>query len=93
MRVEARTSLGSSARQITMTDNLRFREHLMKDGQQICHSFRLGWSTGIARQSVLVQSTLVADADRTVVIRNGMSTDLQQHPVLRHRSILADIEK
>ena len=35
MGVEARTSLGRSPRQITMTDNLGTGKHLMKDVQQI----------------------------------------------------------
>lgn len=92
MGVEARTSLGRSPRQITMPDNLGIGEHLMKDRQQIGQPLRLSRRTGVARQSVLVQPTLIADAYGTMVVRHGMSTDLQQHPMLRHRTVTTDIE-
>ena len=92
MSVEAGTGLGSRTRQITMTDNLSIGEHLMKDGQQVCQPFGLGNRTGFARQSVLIQPTLVADADGTVVVRHGVSPHFQQHPVLRHRTVATDIE-
>lgn len=91
MRVEAGTGLGSRTRQITMTDNLVTGEHLMKDGQQFSQPFSLGRRTGAARQFVLVQSSLVSNADGTMVVRNGMSPYLQQHPVLRHRTVASDI--
>ena len=42
MRIETRTGLGRSTRQIAMTDNLGIGEHLMKDGQQIRQPLRLG---------------------------------------------------
>lgn len=92
MRVEAGTVLGSRTRQITMTNNLGIGEHLMKDGQQVSQPFSLGRRTGVARQSVLVQSTLIADADGTVVVRHGVSPHFQQHAVLRHRTIATDVE-
>ena len=92
MGVEARTSLGRSRRKITMTDNLGTWEHLMKDRQQIGQALCLSRRAGVARQSVLVQSALVADTDGTVVVRHGMSTYLQQHPMLRHRTVAANIE-
>ena len=92
MGVEARTSLGRSPRQITMADDLSIRKHLMKDRQQIGQPLRLSRRAGVAGLSVLVQSAFVADTDGTVVVRHGISTDLQQHPVLRHRSVAADIE-
>ena len=75
-----------------MTDNLGTGKHLMKDRQQVSQPLRLSWRTGVARQSVLVQSTLIADTDGTMVVRHGMSTDLQQHPMLRHRTVATDIE-
>ena len=92
MRVEARAGLGSRTRQISMTDNLGIGKHLMKDSQQVRQPFRLSRRTGVARQSVLVQPTLVADADGTVVVRHGVSPHFQQHPVLRHRTVATDIE-
>lgn len=92
MRVEAGTGLGSRTRQITMTDNPGTGEHLMKDGQQIRQPFGLGRSTGVARQSVLVQSILIADADGTVVVRHGVSPHFQQYAVLRHRTVATNVE-
>ena len=92
MRVEARAGLGSRTRQISMTDNLGIGKHLMKDSQQVRQPFGLGRRTGVARQSVLVQPTLVADAYGTMVVRHGVSPHFQQHPVLRHRTVATDIE-
>ena len=92
MRVEAGTGLGRRTRQITMTDNLGIGKHLMKDGQQVRQPFGLGRRTGVTRQSVLVQSSLVADADGTMVVRHGVSPHFQQHAVLRHRTVTADVE-
>lgn len=92
MRVEAGIGLGSRTRQITMTDNLGNGKHLMKDGQQIRQPFSLSRSTGVARQSVLVQPSLVADADGTMVVRHGVSPHFQKHAMLRHRSVVTDIE-
>lgn len=64
----------------------------MKNDQQARQPFGLSWRTGVARQSVLVQSSLVADADGTMVVRHGVSAYFQQHPVLRHRTVASDIE-
>lgn len=92
MLVEAGTGLGSRTRQIAMTDNLGTGEHLMKDGQQVRQPFGLSRGTGVARQSVIVQPTLIADADGTVVVRHGVSAYFQQHPVLRHRIVATNME-
>lgn len=92
MRVEARTSLGRSPRQITMADNLGTGKHLMKDRQQVSQALCLSRRAGVARQSVLVQSTVVADTDGTVVVRHGVSPYFQQHAVLCHRTVTTDIE-
>ena len=64
----------------------------MKDGQQVSQPFSLGRCTGVALQSVLIQPTLVADADGTMVVRHSVSAYFQQHPVLRHRTVASDIE-
>lgn len=77
MRVEAGTGVGSRTRQITMTNNPGTGEHLMKDGQQIRQPFGLSRSSRVARQSVLVQPTLVADAYGTRVVRHGVSSYFQ----------------
>ena len=92
MSVAAGTGLGRRTRQITMTDNLGIVEHLMKDGQQIRQPFGLSRSSRVARQSVLVQPTLIADAYGTMVVRHGVSPYFQQHAVLRHRTVTTDIE-
>lgn len=92
MRIEVGTGLGCRTRQITMTDNLGTGEHLMKDGQQVCQPFGLSRSTGVARQSVLVQSSLIADADGTMVVRHGVSPHLHQYPMLRQRTVATDIK-
>jgi hypothetical protein len=92
MCVEAGTGLGSRTRQITMTNNPGTGEHLMKDGQQVRQPFSLGRCTSIARQSVLVQPTLVADAYGTMVVRHGVSPYFQQHAMLRHRTVATDVE-
>lgn len=75
-----------------MTDNPGTGEHLMEDGQQVCQTFGLSRSTGVARQSILVQSSLVANADGTMVVRHGVSPYFQQHAMLRHRTVATDIE-
>lgn len=92
MGVAAWTGLGRRTRQITMTDNLGIVEHLMKDGQQIRQPSGLSRSSRVARQSVLVQPTLIADAYGTMVVRHGVSPYFQQHAVLRHRTVTTDIE-
>lgn len=75
-----------------MTNNLSIGEHLMKDGQKVCQPFGLSRSSRVARQSVLVQPTLIADAYGTMVVRHGVSPYFQQHAVLRHRTVTTDIE-
>lgn len=92
MRIEARTSLGSSTRKITMTNDLRFWEEFMENRQQVGESFRLLGGASVTRQSILVKSTLIADADRAMVVRNGMSTNFQQHAMLVHGTVTTDIE-
>lgn len=92
MHVEARTSLGCSPRQITMSDDLSIRKHLMEDGLQVSQSLRLSRRAGVAGQSVLVQPALIADANGTMVVRHSVSAYFQQHPVLRHRTVTTDIE-
>lgn len=41
---------------------------------------------------MLIQATLIADADGAPIIRNTMRTDLQHFPMLANPSILTDIE-
>ena len=64
----------------------------MKDGQQASQPFSLSRSTGVARQSVIVQPTLIADADGIMVVRHGVSPYFQQQAMLCHRTVASDIE-
>ena len=41
---------------------------------------------------VVYQSTLIADADGTTVVRSRMSTHFEQEAMLRHCTILTDIK-
>ena len=65
MCIKAGTGLGRRTQQIAMTDNPGIGKHLMKNDQQIRQPFGLSRSTGVARQSVIVQPTLITDADGT----------------------------
>jgi len=75
-----------------MPHDLRLREELVKVDKQVLDSLVLLRSQGVARLALLIQPSLVADANRATVIGTGVGTDLQQHSMLRLRAILADIE-
>ena len=92
MRIEARTFLRRSTRQIPMPHNLRFWKKLMKASQYINDSFSLFRCASIAWFTMLIQSTFIADADRTAVVRSRMSTHFEQEAMLRHCPILTDIK-
>ena len=92
MGIEARTSLRRSARQVTVSHNLRLRKKSMQASQHIIDTSRLLRRKRVARFALLVQSTLVADADGASIIRSRVSTHLQQEAMLRQRAILTDIE-
>lgn len=92
MRVEAGTGLRRRTRKITMTDNLGTGKHLMKDDLQVSQPFGLGRCACVARQPVLVQCSLVANADGTMVVWYGVSPYFQQHAMLCHRTVASDIE-
>ena len=90
--IQTRTLLWSSPRQISVSHDLRFRKENLQIPEKIHESLFLLNRHGVARVAFLIQTSLIADADRASIIRSGMSTNLQQHPMLRHRSILSDIE-
>ncbi len=92
MRIEARTRLRRCSRQVAMTHDLGLREDPMQVTQQVAQAFCLFDSARVRWQAVLVQSTLIANADRAMVIRNGVSPNLQQHPMLCHRTVTTDKE-
>lgn len=75
-----------------MPHNLRFRKENLQIPEKVNESRFLLSCHGVARLALLIEPSLIADADRASIIRSGMSTNLQQHPVLRHRSILTDVE-
>ena len=90
--IQTRTLFGSSPRQIPVPYNLRFRKESLQIPEKIHESRFLFSRHGIAWPAMLIQTTFIADADRAFIIRSGMSPHLQQHPMLRHRPILPDIE-
>ena len=75
-----------------MTDNLRLREHLVEDGEQVGEPVVLSLGERVARLALLIQTALVADADGTAVVGTGMSTHLEQIAVLALGAVTADIE-
>lgn len=92
MCIEARTRLRRRSRQVAMTYDLGFWEDPMQVTQQVAQAFRLFDSARVRWQPVLVQSTLIANADRAMVVRHGVCPNLQQHPMLCHRTVTTDIE-
>ena len=84
MSIQARTLLRCSPRQVSMPHNLRFREQLVKPLQDITDSFRLLRRTSIAWFTMFIQTTLIADADRTAVVRSRMRPHFEQEAMLRH---------
>ena len=91
-RIQARTLFRSSPRQVPMPHNLRFRKENLQIPEKVNESRFLFDGHSVARLTLLIKPSFIADADRASIIRSGMSTNLQQHPVLRHRSILTDVE-
>lgn len=75
-----------------MAHNLRFRKENLQIPEKIDESRFLLSCHGVARLALLIEPSLIADADRTSIIRSGMSPHLQQLTVLRHRTILSDVE-
>ena len=91
-RIQARTLLWSSPGQIPMPHNLRFRKENLQIPEKVNESRFLLSGHGVARLAMLIKTSFITDADRTSIIRSGMSPHLQQLTVLRHRSILTDVE-
>ena len=90
--IQARTLLWSSPGQIPMPHNLRFRKENLQIPEKVNESRFLLSGHGVARLALLIEPSLIADADRASIIRSGMSPHLQQLTVLRYRSILSDVE-
>ena len=90
--IQTRTLFWSSPWQIPVPHNLRFRKENLQIPEKIHESRFLLSRHGIARLALLIEPSLIADADRTSIIRSGMSPYLQQLSVLCHRSILSDVE-
>ena len=91
-RIQTRTLFGSSPRQVPMPHNLRFRKENLQIPEKVNESRFLFCRHGVARLALLIEPSLIADADRASIIRSGMSPHLQQLTVLRHRTILTDVE-
>ena len=92
MSIEAQTLFRRSTRQITMPHNLRLRKEFMEQDEQIRDSLILLSGERIGRFTMLIQSTLIADANAASIIKVRMRPHFQQHPVLRLLPILSDIE-
>ena len=92
MGIQTRTVLGCSAWQIVMSHNLRFRKQFMQFIQQFDDTFRLCLGAGIAWLAMLIQATLIADANRAAVVRAAMCPHLQQFAVLRDGAILTNVK-
>ena len=92
MGIQARTSLGRSARQVVMPHDLCFRKQLMQLIQQFDNTLCLCLGAGIAWFAMLIQSTLVADANRTAVVRATMRPHFQQFAMLRDGAILTNVK-
>ena len=60
--------------------------------QQFDNTLSLCLGAGIAWLAMLIQTTFVADANRTAVVRAAMSPHLQQFTVLRDGAILTDVK-
>ena len=75
-----------------MAHNLRFRKENLQIPEKVNESRFLLSGHGVARLTLLIEPSLIADADRASIIRSGMSPHLQQLTVLRHRTILTDVE-
>ena len=75
-----------------MAHNLRFRKENLQIPEKVNESRFLLSCHGVARLALLIEPSLIADADRASIIRSGMSPHLQQLTVLRHRTILTDVE-
>ena len=67
--IQARTLLWSSPGQIPMPHNLRFRKENLQIPEKINESRFLLSRHGIARLAFLIQTSLIADADRASIIR------------------------
>ena len=91
-RIQARTLFRSSPRQVPMPHNLRFRKENLQIPEKVNESRFLLSCHGVARLALLIEPSLIADADRASIIRSGMSPHLQQLTVLRHRTIPTDVE-
>ena len=90
--IQTRTLFGSSPRQVPMPYNLRFRKENLQISEKIHESRFLLSGHGVVWLAMLIQSPFITNTDRAFIIRSGMSPHLQQHPMLRHRPILSDIE-
>ena len=75
-----------------MAQNLRFRKENLQIPEKIHESRFLLSGHGVERLALLIEPSLLADADRASIIRSGMSPHIQQLTVMRHRTTLTDVE-
>lgn len=87
---EDRTGLGGT--ELIMAYNLRVRETILEGGEELDKGTLLRWGTGILRLPSCVQTSLIADANTTVVETLHMGTNLLYRTTVMDDSILGDKE-
>lgn len=80
------------AGQVPVSSHQSRRKETVEFPQQFQQGCFLLRSAGVGRITLLVQPTLVADADGTAVETTGMCANFQQATVLCHDAALADIK-
>ena len=91
-RIETRTSLWRSARQVTVAYDMSLWEELHQPHEQQHHLVLLLASASVSIVPLLIQSALVAHADGAAIERAAVRPHLQQLAMLRHLTIAADEE-
>ena len=91
-RIQTRTLFGSSPRQIPMPHNLRFRKENLQIPEKVNESRFLLSCHGVARFALLIEPSLIADADRMPVMVLAMRSHLFQRSSAVNLSVTGDIE-
>ena len=84
-------TLFSYTRKIPVPENRGIRKILAETLEKLLHRHFLRQGTGISRLPVLIQTTLVADADAVGIVVAGMSTHLTLRAARIERTILCDV--
>ena len=84
------TGLGGT--ELIMAYNLRVREAILEGSEELDKGTLLRWGTGVLRLTSCVQTSLIADANTTVVETLHMGTDLLYRTTVMDDAILGDKE-